>query len=225
VYKIYDYQYQTGIFHQLIFLLNNSFPWLLGYLIFEYKDKIHTRLPVVVCGLMMIPLVTRLHDLPHNMIELTYIPEAIFLMPLFVYLFRDLNTTAPSGKRYAINHLFFLIIYFLNVILLWMFSSSLAINKLLYSFVPAISFLIYYRPFVKLLSWLYLHVTGFATKLARISYPLYLIHMPAMYICFHYFPEQKFIGMSLAIIATVGLSYLFELFLFEKLNRLINKGH
>lgn len=217
VYKVYDYQYHTGFFYYLIFLLNNSFLWLLGYLLLEYCNRLQTSLPSAICGVLMIPMLTRLHNLPHRMVELSYIPEGIYLIPFFIYLLRNLPSYHP-GPRLQVGHYLFLLVYPLNIWLLWHYSNSLPANKIFYIFFPLISLLLYWKHAADLLWYLWRQTGKLFRWLALISYPFYLLHMPIMYIAFYYLPNEKYLGMFLSLGLTTLLSYILEVFLFEKLS-------
>lgn len=209
-----------GIVHHFIFLMNNSFLWILGYLVFEYRNKFQTSLSVAVCGLLMIPLVTRLHQLPYNVHEVMYFAGGIFLLPLFTYLLRD--DTITDGKKIVISYKWVIPIYMMSLLLLWQYSNSLASSKIIYSLLPWLSLILYYKPVQFNIKWIYNRSKPFFRFFAGISYPLYLLHMPIMYLMFYFIPDQKLIGAILCIFLTISISYLFEIYLFKKPAALLN---
>lgn len=221
LYKIYDHQTQTGLFYHLLFLLNNSFFWILGYLVFEYRNKIYTTFPVAICGLLMVPMVTRLHQLTSTT-ELVFSLAGIYLLPLFIFLLRNYKTT-PEVKR-KINYLYLAPFYLLSLFLLWNYSNSLFGSKIIYSLIPFSSLIFYYPPVMAALIGVYSFLKRFFLFLADISYPLYLVHFPVMYLVYFFLPGQKAIGMLLVVIFVISLSYLLETFLFKKLSAIANKS-
>lgn len=211
--------FNFGIYYLVCYFLNNSFLWVLGYLIFQYRHQLLTALPVVICGILMIPLVTRLHKLPPVLFEFSYCFEGIFLIPLFAYLLRNFRKPDKTTGRPAvtIKHIHLLFLYAAAVWLLWQYSDSTPVNKIIYSLVPLTSF-IFYSPFLAGgLKWAYSRIITFFTFLADISYPVYLVHMPVMFILYYLLPGQKIAGMAIAIVSTLLLSYIFEVYLFKKL--------
>jgi len=211
--------FNFGIYYLVCYFLNNSFLWVLGYLIFEYRHHLRTTLPVVICGILMIPLVTRLHKLPPVLFEFSYCFEGIFLIPLFAYLLRNFRKPdeAVLPPTVTIKHIHLLFLYIATVGLLWEYSDSTPVNKVIYSLVPLASLLFYYPFFARALQWAYSRIITFFTFLADISYPVYLVHMPAMFIMYYLLPEQKLAGMAIAIVSTLLLSYIFEVYLFKRL--------
>ena len=211
--------FNFGIYSLVCYFLNNSFLWVLGYLIFEYRHQLRTTLPVVICGILMIPLVTRLHKLPPVLFELSYCFEGIFLIPLFAFLLRNFRQKGETGHRPAVElkHVHLLFLYVAAVGLLWRYSDSTPANKVIYSLVPLASLLFYFPFFAGALQWAYSRIITFFTLLADISYPVYLVHMPMMFIIYYLLPGQKWAGMAIAIISTLLLSYIFEVYLFKKL--------
>jgi peptidoglycan/LPS O-acetylase OafA/YrhL len=221
IYKLLtDAGVHSGIFNHFIFLLNSSFPWILGYLVFEYRDKFRTSLPVALCGVVMIPLFTRLHQLSNDLHELMYSFAGICLIPLFIYLLSNYKTV--NKERLNISYGYIAPVYITGVILLWQYSNSLTISKILYSLLPFISFILYYKPVMVIAKRIYYRSKAFFGFFADISYPLYLLHMPIMYLIYHFLPGQKLIGTVLIIFLTVSVSYLFETYLFKKTARLLN---
>lgn len=203
-----------GIVHHFIFLLNNSFLWILGYLVFEYRNKFQASLSVALCGILMIPLVTRLHQLPGSVHEVMYFLGGIFLLPLFIYLLRD--DTITDRKEIVINYKWVIPIYMMSVLLLWQYSNSLVISKIIYTLLPWLSLILYYKPIQFNIRWVYHRSKTFFRFFAGISYPLYLLHMPVMYLIFYFIPDQKLIGAILSIFITLSISYLFEIYLFKR---------
>lgn len=211
----------SGIFNHFIFLLNKSFLWVLGYLVFEYRDKFRTSLPVALCGVLMIPLVTRLHQFPNDLQEAMYLLAGVYLLPLFIYLLRT-DKIADKEKSY-ISYWHIVPVYIISIMMLWHYSNSLAMSKIIYSLLPLLSFTLYGKPVIVNIKRIYNRSTPFLAFVANISYPLYLLHMPVMYLVFYLIPDQKFAGVLLIIFLTVSMSYLFEIYLFKKPSRLINE--
>ncbi|WP_316811396.1 acyltransferase [Pedobacter heparinus] len=209
-----------GMTGHFIYLLNISFVWILGYLVFEYRDKFCANLPVALCGILLIPLLTRLHRLSSDIHELMYSFAGICLIPLFIYLLRDYKT--GNKERLNINHAYVAPAYIIGVILLWQHSNSLTISKILYSLLPFTSFILYYKPVTVAVKRIYHHSKSFLGFFANISYPIYLVHAPVMFIIYHFLPDQKVIGTLLIIFLTISISYLFEIYLFKKPARLLN---
>ncbi len=207
----------TGLIYQLLHLTNSSFPWLIGFLIYEYRDRFSASAQVAACGVLMIPLITRLTMLPGNYRQACYDIEGFYLVPLFVYILSRQQTKANRAATLNIRHIYFLPVYLLNVWLLWQYSDSLTISKALYSVVPVFSLVLYSSQVKNLLRMIYYRIRRLILFIAGISYPLYLIHMPVMYLVFHFIPGQKTLGMLLIVLITISVSYLFELYLFRKL--------
>lgn len=216
IYKIIYDSDQSGLLNQLIFLLNNSFLWLLGYLVFEYRNKITTSFPVAIAGLLMVPMVTRVHQLSKGLLEFMLYLAGLFLLPLFIYLLKNYKPTAELKRN--INYLFIAPLYMVSLLLLWNYSNSLTNSKIIYSFIPFLSLVFYLPQAMGLIYFLYKSLKSSFAFLADISYPLYLLHMPVMYIVYNFLPGQKTVGMLLVVFFTVSLSYIFEIYLFKKLS-------
>jgi peptidoglycan/LPS O-acetylase OafA/YrhL len=217
-----NHEYYLGVQYQFAILMNNSFLWLLGYLIYEYRDRIYSNAQVAICGLLMIPLVTRLNTLPVSLRQTSYYIAGLYLVPLFIYVLKKYSKTAPVKKQFAIRHIYLVPVYVLNVWLLWQYSDSLRISKILYSVLPLVSVLLYSGLLINAGKWIYNKVKTLILFIADISYPLYLVHMPTMYLVYHFLPNQKLIGMVLAVIIVISVSYLFEVYLFRKLSATVN---
>ena len=216
LYKVIYDQYHTGLFYHIIYLLNSSFLWIAGYLVFEYRNKLSAGLPAVICGILMVPLVTRLHHLSGNLPEFMYYLAGIYLIPLFAYLLKGYRPD-PLQQKFRIRPTYFFPFYLISIWLLWRYSGSLMSNKIFYSCIPFLSLMFYLKPPVNALKWLYEKVATAFSLLAGISYPLYLLHMPVMYLAFHFLPGYKVLGMVVAITVTLSVSYFFEIYLFKRL--------
>lgn len=217
-----NHEYYLGAQYQFAILMNNSFLWLLGYLIYEYRDRIYANTQVALCGLMMVPLITRLNTLPISFRQTSYYIAGLYLIPLFIYVLRKYSKAAPVKKEFVIRHIYILPVYLLNVWLLWQYSDSLRISKILYSAIPLVSVLLYSRLLINAGKWVYNKLKALILFFADISYPLYLVHMPTMYFVYHFLPNQKLIGMILIGIIAISVSYLFEVYLFRKLSAAVN---
>lgn len=217
-----DHQYYLGVQYQFAILMNNSFLWLLGYLIYEYRDRIYANAQIALCGVLMVPLMTRLNTLPVSFRQTSYYVEGLYLIPLFIYLLRKYSKPVPVKNQFVIRHIYLLPIYLLNVWLLWQYSDSLWISKILYSVVPLVSVLLYSRLLINAVKWVYNKLKALILFFADISYPLYLVHMPTMYLVYHFLPDQKLIGMVLIGLIAISVSYLFEVYLFRKLSAAVN---
>lgn len=221
IFRLFN-DYHMGVIYQFAILMNNSFLWLLGYLIYEYRDRLYAGAQVAACGTLMIPMLTRLNTLPVGFRQTSYYIEGLYLIPLFVLVLRRYNINKTPAKEFTIRHIYILPIYLLNLWLLWQYSDSLRVSKLLYSGIPLLSPALYIG-FVKgFFKWLYAKLKQSILFFADISYPLYLLHMPTMYFVYHYLPNQKLIGMVLIVIIAISVSYLFEVYLFRKLTALID---
>jgi len=216
IYKIIYAGEQPGLINHVVFLLNNSFLWLLGYLAFEYRNKVTTSFPVAMAGLLMVPMVTRVHQLNKGLLELMLYLAGLYLLPLFIFLLKNYKPN-PEIKR-DINHFFIVPLYLVSLLLLWNYSNSLVISKIIYSTIPFLSLMFYLPPVMALINFLYNFFKRIFIFLADISYPLYLLHMPIMSIINNFLPEQKAFGMILIVFLTISLSYIFEIYLFKKLS-------
>lgn len=216
LYSIAHSHAQTGIAGQVTFLLNNSFLWLIGYLAFEYRRLFNISPQAALFSILMVPMVTRLQNLPGNVLEMRYLLAGVYVLPLFLYFLRHYRIEHET-KRLNLSLWYFCPFYLINLFLLWNFSGSLISNKVCYSAIPLLSLPSYFQPVMGLLVRLY-HGTGrLLLKLARISYPLYLIHAPTMFVVFHFLPNQPLIGMSLSVMLTLLLSIVLEVYLYERL--------
>jgi|GEM_PF-2542883 len=213
----------TGYFYQCTSLLNNSFLWLLGYLIFEYRSKLSTSAQTACTGLLMIPLLTRMNALPNSLRQACYYIAGIYLIPLFVWQLKKINRSMAAEDQFNIKHIYFLPIYLINVWLLWHYSDSLFISKILYSSIPFLSLALYSHSIRNSLKLIFSKIKMPLLFISSISYPLYLVHMPTMTLVYHFLPDQKLIGMLLIIIIAISISYLFEVFLFRKLSAWVSK--
>ena len=210
--------YHLGVFYQFNHLMCSSSLWLLGYLIYEYRDRIASNAQVAVCGLLMIPLITRLNTLPFSFRQACYYIEGLYLIPLFIYILNKNRKTTYTKHQFVIRHIYLLPVYILNLWLLWQYSDSLRISKILYSTIPLASVLLYTQFLINAGKWVYNKLKALILFFADISYPLYLVHMPTMYLVYHFLPNQKLIGIILIGIIAISVSYLFEVYLFRKLS-------
>ena len=216
------HDYHLGIFYQFNHLMCNSFLWLLGYLVYEYRDRIASNAQVAICGLLMIPLITRLNTLPFGFRQACYYIEGLYLIPLFIYVLNKYQKTARTHKQFVIRHIYVLPVYVLNIWLLSQYSDSLRISKILYSSIPLASVLLYSRFLINAGKLVYNKLKALILFFADISYPLYLVHMPTMYFVYHFLPNQKLIGITLIGFIAISVSYLFEIYLFRKLSAGVN---
>lgn len=210
----YGNMFNNGLGDHFILLINTSFVWILGYLVFEYRDKFTSSLPVALCGVLLIPSITRLHNLPADFNILIYSLPGICLSPLFIYLLRNYKTS--SKEKFSINYWYVAPVYAVGVIMLWQYSNSTMLSKILYSVLPLCSVVLFSKLLILILQRIYFSSKSFFVFFANISYPLYLVHVPIMYIVYHYLPGHKTIGSILIILLTITISYFFELYLFKK---------
>jgi peptidoglycan/LPS O-acetylase OafA/YrhL len=216
-------QFHSGYLDQLVYLLNYSFLWLAGYLIFEYRTQLTTNFPTAMLGILMIPLATRMQRLPDFVNEFNYVLVGLYLAPLFIFLLQD-RSSMPK-KSFNIHYLYLFAIYLINCLLLWQFSDSVAFNKLLYLLFPLLSLGFYYKVLLRLCLVAFNKISFIFTFIAGISYPLYLIHMPVMYFVFHIFPHphQRWVGVPIIVVSALGISYFLEIMLFRKLASMLNQ--
>jgi len=216
------HEYGTGVLYQFAILMNNSFLWLLGYLVYEYRDRLYATAQTAACGLLMIPLITRLNSLPGSYRQACYYIAGLYLVPLFVFVLKKYSTPASAENQIKIKHIYILPVYLINLWLLSQYSNSLLVSKLLYAGVPFISLALYIGFVKNMLKWICSKLKQLLLFFADISYPLYLVHMPTMVLVYHYLPGQKLIGMMLIIVIAITVSYLFEVYLFRKLTAIVN---
>ncbi len=215
-FNAFFYSFSKNVLFQFIYLVNCSFLWVLGYLLYEYRSYFKVNFSTAAFCALMIPMVTRLHQLNFDLHELAYSLAGLYLIPLFLYLLQGYKRET-QGPAYHINPLFVLPVYFFSLWCLWHLSNSLPTNKIIYSVLPFLSLSLYSNKISEGVKFCYHKVLNVLLFIADISYPLYLVHMPIMSLAFYFIPLLRVTGMLLAIFISITLSYLLETFLFKKL--------
>jgi peptidoglycan/LPS O-acetylase OafA/YrhL len=217
--KLFWGLFQNNILNFLVYLSNMSFIWLIGYLLYEYRNQLNTTLHTAMFCIFMIPLVTRIHNVSESVLTLKYNYAAIFLIPLFVYIInKDDKHGSKNGFLIRLPHI--IPVYILNVYIFWQYSESTHLNSVIYITLPIFSFLFLFRTFKKHLSRLYIRILRPISFVAKISYPLYLLHLPIMYLFSHLFPANRIVGMGFILLTSVVFSYLLEQYFQKHVNKI-----
>ena len=216
VFNAFYYSFDKTVFFQFIYLTNCSFLWVLGYLLYEYRSYFKVTFPVAMFSALMIPMVTRLHQLNFDLHELAYSLAGLYLIPLFLFLLHGYKAESRE-QAFNLKPLVVLPVYLFNLWCLWHLSNSLPANKIIYSVIPFVSLGLYFKNILNGVNFCYHKALAFFLFIADISYPLYLVHMPIMSLTFYFLPLQRVAGISLAVCIAVLLSYLLETYLFKKL--------
>ena len=214
-----------GIIKHFILMFSLSAIWLVGYYIYEFKDKLKSNLVTAIFSFSIIPLVSRLNISSNIHDPIIFLLISVLCLPLFIYsLNQNLKEESLIKKhRYTISPLFYIPIYFISAILLIKFSQSLFKSKLLYIIIPLLSYLIHFSIFKNILKFIFQKLERILIFIASVSYGLYLIHLPIIYFFGRIMPNFFVSSLILIIMSSFFCSYLLEKYFQKKMNRLFSK--
>jgi peptidoglycan/LPS O-acetylase OafA/YrhL len=203
-------------FYYLDYMFNLSLIWLIGYLLYQYRDKLTASMPTALMGVFMVPLVTRMQGIDPTLSLLKYISCAVYLIPAFALLI-NFGVSKSENNKKSIKHLYLVLLYLVNVFFFVTFSKSLFANKILYILLPLCSFAFYFNISNTILIHLYSSTKKGILALANISFPVYLVHMPIMYLVSFYLPHNALVGCLIMLTLVITLSMFFESVIQNKL--------
>jgi len=211
--RLNNYDSNYVLADHIIYMLYYSSIWILGYLIMEYSNKISANFPTAILSILLTPLITRIHEGYYTVLFLKYHLQALTLIPFFVYLVNKPSAEKKTDIPYSIvfGIYFFLFLYFFNN------SNSTPFNKIFYSALPLSSLLFFSDKLKVISSRFFQTVKRPLIFIASISYALYLLHMPIMYLISDLLPKSPMLGCIIVFTLLLSLSFLLELTIQKKI--------
>ncbi len=196
------------IIDHIIYMMYYSFIWVLGYILYQNRERLDVSLPTAILSLSLTPLLTRIHAGSFEIIFLKNHLQALSLIPFFIFL---ISKKSESIKRYTIPYIAVFAVYILISFYFYENTRSTNFNRLLYIVLPLVSLLFFIKGTINAIRYVYVKVQKPLIFVASISYALYLLHMPLMFLFNYILPGNMFLGMLSVFLSLFTLSYLLEL--------------
>lgn len=215
---------ENNILRYFVLMFSYSSIWLCGYFIYEYKNLFKTNFPTAIFSFSMIPLVNRLQISPNFFDLVTFLVMALLCVPIFIFALSCGEKNNSKEKAYKLNHWHYLPIYLIGSFLSIIFSKSLLISRIFYLSIPIIS-LVLLDPKVEsaikqmLRSW-----EKVMLYIASISYALYLIHMPIIFLFSRLMPTAVLPSIILIFLFSFSSSTFLEHSFQKKVNSFFKKS-
>ena len=193
-----------------VLMLSFSTLWLFGYFIYEFKHLFKTNFSTAVFAFSMIPLINRL-QLSSNYYDIvTYLATAIVCAPIFIFSLNCGNKSTSSQKEINLTHWHYLPVYLIAAYLSMRYSRSLLISRILYLSIPLLSLILLNSKVEVFIKKILRSGERVMLFIASISYALYLIHMPIVFLFGRLMPDVVIPNIILIVIVATSLSILLE---------------
>ena len=158
----------------------------------------------------MIPLINRL-QLSSNYYDIvTYLATAIVCAPIFIFSLNCGNKSTSSQKEINLTHWHYLPVYLIAAYLSMRYSRSLLISRILYLSIPLLSLILLNSKVEVFIKKILRSGERVMLFIASISYALYLIHMPIVFLFGRLMPDVVIPNIILIVIVATSLSILLE---------------
>ena len=196
---------------QLVAVFAFSSIWLVGYYVFEYRNKFHFDIQTSIVSVSLLPLLSRIQWTSEYYCPIRFLIFALAAIPFFHFCLEE----KKQGEK--IHFGFIVVAYLISVFFLHQKSSSLLYNKIFYSSLPIICVL-FYQLIVKFKfkASVKAFLTGrFAMLSGKYSYSFYILHFPIFFLIGKFINNPAlYILMSISIL--IVLAYFSENY-FQKL--------
>ena len=214
----YFYTPQVLLLHYLTLMLTYSSIWLVGYYIYEFRKNLKTNFFTAMFACSIVPLISRLSISNNFHDPIIFLLTSILCAPLFVLTLSSQTINQIEEERnYKIYYFYFIPIYLIGAFILFHFSKSLFISKMLYLIAPIATLLFLSPTIKKMFLNLFVKLENFLLFIASISYAFYLIHLPIICLFGRLMPHQFILSVILIIITTFLLSTFLERYLQKKI--------
>lgn len=199
-----------GLYNHITYLLALSFIWIVGYYIYEFRNRFYVKMPTAILSISMLPLLMRIHT--ENIIFFTLRNQllSIILIPFFLYLIQK-EGPYKENKLITVRYSHYFIIYVILAIFFHKYSKSTPFNQWIYLLLPIFSALLFFKKFQNILKTIYKLFKNTLLFTANISYSLYIIHMPIMYLASFIFPNQPVAWILFSLVTCLSASLYLEL--------------
>lgn len=190
----------NGLLMHIIAMFSFSSIWLIGYFVYEFKDKFWVGRFSAIFSLGMLPLVSRLQITDQFYDPVKFLLFAIVSIPFFRFCLDQEQT----GKK--INQLIVIPTYGVLIFMIFLYSDSRFVSKVLYIALPLIILsidrsLILFSASGVIKAW-FKQIT---VILGKYSYSLYIIHYPVFFVMAALIPHWlPFIILSCALVGLVS---------------------
>jgi peptidoglycan/LPS O-acetylase OafA/YrhL len=218
---LYYFHKENIIYTYLINMFSFSSLWLLGYYIYEFRNRFKTDLQTAIFALSLIPLTNRLQISSEYYNVGIFICIALLTVPMFLLALNRNAESDRSAQVFHISFLHYLPFYIIVLISCLLFSRSLLISKILYTSLPILSLSLFISFVQRYFMITIKRIEIIIIFSGRISFALYLIHVPIIYLLGRLWPESIFINLILVISLTYFISILLEFGYQKKLTALL----
>ena len=212
------------IVNYFVLMLSFSTLWLCGYYIYEFRYSIKTNFSTSIFAFSMIPLINRLQISPYYYDIVIYLVTAFVCVPIFVFALNCGEQTTSTQKKITLNHWHYLPVYLLGAFLSLNYSKSLLISRVIYLFIPILSLILINNKIEFIIKQLLRRWEKVMLFIASISYALYLIHMPIIFLLGRLMPNVYIPNIILIVIVAFSISILLEHFFQKKVNQFFKKA-
>ncbi|MNJ97608.1 Acyltransferase family protein [compost metagenome] len=207
------------LINHFVMMLSFSPVWIIGFLIYKYKDFVYTNTKLALLSVSILPLVSRIHifsDSYYN--PIMFILFSLASVPLFVLLMNSSNIRAEHNKVYSYISLSF--IYILGILFLVFDPNYTKTSKVLYCVLPILTILVVNVTLVfkVITAFVKQTIIPFFGYFGKYSYSIYLFHTPFIKLS-NFFNIPLMIKVILIITATFSVSYAIERYLQPYLNK------
>jgi peptidoglycan/LPS O-acetylase OafA/YrhL len=174
--------------------------WLVGYFIQKYKHLFNFNFVNALLSLLSLPMVGRLSITTDHYDVIKYFIFALVSVPLFGYILKPVKFKFNDALGIQ------LVITFILIAVLQFYSVSSFYNRIIYSVLPFFAFIV--LAFKNLFVRIHAEVSSYLVFLGEISYSLYVIHYPILYLTMFFLKDYLF------LVPFVALPYTFLMCIF-----------
>lgn len=194
----------SSILKHFIGMFAFSSIWLVGYFIHKFRYYFKFNSINALFSLLSLPLISRLEITNEYYDVIKYLIFAIISVPFFGYILNPTTTTKSNNLIY-----FQIIINFFFIFILFYNSKSLFITKIIYSIFPFFTFIIGFKYFISIIL---LKTKGIFIFLGDMSYSLYILHYPILFLIMYYLKDYLFIIPFILMVIIFPICLFFERF-------------
>ena len=203
---------------QLVAVFAFSSIWLVGYYVFEYRNKFHFDIQTSIISVSLLPLLSRIQWTFEYYCPIRFLIFALAAIPFLHFCLEE----KKQGRKIHVGLI--VVVYLISVFFLHKKSSSLLYNKIFYSSLPIIAVLFYQLVVkFKFKARLKEFLTGrFAMLFGKYSYSFYILHFPIFYLIAKFINNPAvYILMSISILIVLAYfseNYFQKIFIKKKLS-------
>jgi peptidoglycan/LPS O-acetylase OafA/YrhL len=187
----YDTSISSGVLKHFIAMFAFSSIWLVGYFVQKYRQLFSFNFVNALFSLFALPMVSRLSLTTDHYDVIKYFIFALVSIPLFGYILKPVlfKFNRALSIQLAVTMVLITVLHF--------YSESSFNNKIIYSVLPFGAFIV--LAFKDLFVRVYAVVSPYLVFLGGISYSLYILHYPIIFLTLYFLQEYLFLVLLISL--------------------------